>query len=83
MSSACSSGIGVSPLLGVRPLQPKLNRKRSRLSLDSNTDDNESEDGEGASRKEKSLGLLCQRYKLVNNNMESDDTFRFAATVCP
>uniref|UniRef100_A0A915BDA1 E2F/DP family winged-helix DNA-binding domain-containing protein n=1 Tax=Parascaris univalens TaxID=6257 RepID=A0A915BDA1_PARUN len=65
MSSACSSGIGVSPLLGVRPLQPKLNRKRSRLSLDSNTDDNESEDGEGASRKEKSLGLLCQRFLVA------------------
>ncbi|VDM40060.1 unnamed protein product [Toxocara canis] len=65
MSSACSSGIGVSPLLVARPTQPKLIRKRSRLSLDSNTDDNESEDGEGASRKEKSLGLLCQRFLLA------------------
>ncbi len=36
-----------------------FNRKRSRRSVDD--DDNDSEDGDLSSRKQKSLGLLCQR----------------------
>uniref|UniRef100_A0A0N5AIT3 E2F_TDP domain-containing protein n=1 Tax=Syphacia muris TaxID=451379 RepID=A0A0N5AIT3_9BILA len=38
----------------------KLNRKRSKATL--SADENESEDGEGPSRKEKSLGLLCKKF---------------------
>lgn len=64
VSSQASCSSFARPTLSRNSSLIKLSRKQSMGG--SATEDNESEDGEGASRKEKSLGLLCKKLVILD-----------------